>query len=177
MNKILSANDLLIKDCPHSRNALKKFLKKNKLLDYKCLECGIGNIWNDKNLVLQIDHINGINNDNRLENLRWLCPNCHSQTDTFAGRKTKKSSKQCIECNCKILPTSIRCRKCSSNLKIRPEKILWPNQEELQKLVWEKPRSILAKELGVSDKAISKRCRKLKLTQPERGYWMKKLGG
>ena len=40
-------------------------------------------------LTLQLDHINGINNDNRKENLRFLCPNCHSQTDTFAGRNLK----------------------------------------------------------------------------------------
>ena len=43
----------------------------------------------NNNLVLQVHHINGINNDNRLENLCWLCPNCHSQTDSYAGRNTK----------------------------------------------------------------------------------------
>ena len=39
-----------------------------------------------KKMALELDHINGINNDNRLENLRWLCPNCHAITDTYAGK-------------------------------------------------------------------------------------------
>ena len=43
----------------------------------------------DNKLTLQLDHINGINNDNRKENLRFLCPNCHSQTNTFAGKNLK----------------------------------------------------------------------------------------
>lgn len=46
--------------------------------------------WNNKALSLQLDHINGVNTDNRVENLRWLCPNCHSQTDTY-GSKNKKN--------------------------------------------------------------------------------------
>jgi hypothetical protein len=51
-----------------------------------CEECKISE-WNGKHLVLELDHINGIHTDNRLENLRILCPNCHSQTPTFRGRK------------------------------------------------------------------------------------------
>ena len=50
-----------------------------------CQTCGVSE-WMGASLVLQLDHINGINNDNRRENLRWLCPNCHSQTSTFCGR-------------------------------------------------------------------------------------------
>lgn len=52
----------------------------------KCEECGI-NEWNGKILVLELDHINGNHKDNHLENLQILCPNCHSQTPTFRGRK------------------------------------------------------------------------------------------
>lgn len=67
---------------------------RKKLLDDAnvpecCSECGLPPSWNDKPLVLQIDHINGLKEDDRLENLRYLCPNCHSQTDTF-GSKNKK---------------------------------------------------------------------------------------
>lgn len=51
-----------------------------------CGECGNTGIWNGSALTLQLDHRNGVYNDNRLENLRWLCPNCHSQTASFAGR-------------------------------------------------------------------------------------------
>lgn len=49
--------------------------------------CGLSHEWNGKQLVLQIDHINGDWLDNRAENLRFLCPNCHSQTETFSKQK------------------------------------------------------------------------------------------
>lgn len=62
------------------------------LLTRECSSCGIGEEWNEKPLVLQIDHVNGDPTDNRIENLQILCPNCHTQTDTFAGRKLSKSA-------------------------------------------------------------------------------------
>lgn len=58
--------------------------------NWVCAECGIGEEWNGKHLSLQLDHINGIFNDHRIENLRLLCPNCHSQTETFAGKRGNK---------------------------------------------------------------------------------------
>jgi len=73
----------------YDRKDLKKKLIKENLLEYKCSECSI-NSWMNKPLSLQLDHINGINNDNRLFNLRFLCPNCHTQTDTW-GTKNKKT--------------------------------------------------------------------------------------
>ena len=57
--------------------------------------------------------------------------------------------------------------------KNRSTKIIWPSNQELKVLVWEKPRTLLAKELGVSDVAISKKCKKEKIEQPPRGYWTK----
>ena len=53
--------------------------------EYKCSICFISE-WNGKPIVLEIDHINGINSDNRVENLRYVCPNCHSQTSTYKGK-------------------------------------------------------------------------------------------
>lgn len=52
----------------------------NSGIEFKCGECGLGNTWNNKPLVLEIHHKNGNNLDNNLENLQFLCPNCHSQT-------------------------------------------------------------------------------------------------
>jgi len=86
-----SLKEILIINSTFNRGHLKGRLLKAGLLKNQCYECPLLNEWNGKPIVLQLDHINGISNDNRLENLRILCPNCHSQTHTFAGkRKSKK---------------------------------------------------------------------------------------
>jgi Zn finger protein HypA/HybF involved in hydrogenase expression len=72
-----------------STTNIKKRIIRDSILEYKCHECEIRDIWNGKKIVLQLDHINGINNDNRIENIRLLCPNCHSQTNTFSRRTPK----------------------------------------------------------------------------------------
>ncbi len=73
-----------------SRKSIKTYLLNKKILKNECSECHIGPEWNDKELILVLDHINGINNDNTLDNLRLLCPNCNSQTETFSGRNIKR---------------------------------------------------------------------------------------
>lgn len=69
---------------------LKQRIVRDGLMQYKCVECGLGDQWNGKPITLQLDHINGISDDHRLTNLRFLCPNCHSQTKTYAGRNKTK---------------------------------------------------------------------------------------
>ena len=83
-------SDVLTENSYFSRSQLCKRLISEKLLEYKCQKCNNNGEWMDKKITLQLDHINGINNDNRLENLRFLCPNCHSQTETYAGKNNKK---------------------------------------------------------------------------------------
>ena len=81
-NTRLSMSDILTKNSGYSRSRLKERLIENGLKEYKCECCGLTK-WLDKPISLQLHHINGINNDNRLENLQLLCPNCHSQTENF----------------------------------------------------------------------------------------------
>lgn len=88
--KKLDAKEWLIENCPNVMNSrTKRRLLDEGYLDEKCYTCGLGPTWNDKALVLHLDHINGDPFDNRIENLRILCPNCHSQTDTYAGKNAK----------------------------------------------------------------------------------------
>lgn len=81
----ISEQDILRENCKHQRTVLRRYIIKNNLIPYKCAICGCIE-WQGKTLSLELDHINGINNDNRLENLRFLCPNCHSQTSTYGSR-------------------------------------------------------------------------------------------
>lgn len=78
------------------KDKVRKTILDNKLLPYKCQDCDVVDTWQGNPLTLHLDHINGNNRDNRLENLRFLCPNCHSQTDTFCGRNSKYVTKKTI---------------------------------------------------------------------------------
>lgn len=91
-NSRIALNEILIENSKYNNNyRLKIRLVKENILEYKCyaINCNNNGIWLGKTLSLQLDHINGINNDNRIENLRFLCPNCHSQTGTFGGKNLK----------------------------------------------------------------------------------------
>ena len=86
-------DEILIENSPYAnRTKLKERLVNEQRIKYECALCGNKGEWNGLPLVLQLDHINGVNNDHRIENLRLLCPNCHSQTETFSGKNIKTTS-------------------------------------------------------------------------------------
>lgn len=68
-----------------SRRTIKKRLLRDDILENKCYSCGITD-WLGQSLSLELEHIDGNRNNNTIENLTLLCPNCHSQTPTFRGR-------------------------------------------------------------------------------------------
>ena len=82
--------DIFIVDSPVTRKVIRDYIKRHNLLEYKCQNCGCDGHWQNGIISLELDHINGINNDNRLENLRYLCPNCHALTDTYCGKNIKR---------------------------------------------------------------------------------------
>lgn len=88
--RTVDESKLLCENSKHNRNVLRRYILKHKLIPYRCAICGCVE-WCGKTLSLELDHINGKNNDNRLENLRFLCPNCHSQTTTYGSRNQQKN--------------------------------------------------------------------------------------
>lgn len=86
---------MLVEHNRTSRNnqIVKAVILRENLIEYKCDWCSQGPEWNGKTLTLDLDHINGNWQDDRIENLRFLCPNCHSQTETWKGSKTKGLAK------------------------------------------------------------------------------------
>ena len=170
----MDLSEILIENSTFSRRSLKKRIIDENLIEYKCAgECGLTDIWNGKPIVLQLEHKNGVNNDNRLENLCFLCPNCHSQTETYGG---KNSSMKVDDIPCRVCgePTkgySDICVVCNG-IEHRTYEV---SKEELEKLIQEMPMTKIGKMFGVSDNAIRKRCAALGIAVPKgmRGKWLK----
>lgn len=159
--KISSLQEKLQKGTNPTPQKLKQQLINEGLKEDKCEICGQLPEWNEKPLVLQLDHINGDHYDNRIENLRIVCPNCHTQTDTFG---TKKPKNKCIDCGKEIGRKSTRCRACGAIrnrlLKSRPDK---PTKEELYNLIKTQTYKNIGKKYNVSESVIRKWCRQYQL--------------
>lgn len=145
---------LLVQDSEYPRGALKARLLGAGILEERCAKCRMGPEWQGERLVLQLDHTNGVRNDHSRGNLRLLCPNCHSQTPTFAGRSLRKE-RTCLDCAVPIKARGIRCRSCAAKALGR-HKIVWPPKEDLRKWIAESSVLAVARRLGVSDNGIRK---------------------
>lgn len=126
---------------------LKRKLIESGIWKNECSECGQGPLWNGKRLVLQLDHKDGDRYNNVLDNLRLLCPNCHTQTPTFTRGKRKKER---IHKNpaWRRLPKFAR-RKC-----------LHPTKEQLLHLIGTASWCEIGRKYGVSDNAVRKWAKK-----------------
>lgn len=161
--RALKVDEALAKNSPHNTGVVKKLILRMGLLPYQCQDCGLGPQWRSLPLILRLDHKNGRSRDHRLENLRFLCPNCDSQTDTFCGRN-KRGRSQAVPkfcaCGAGILSRSVCCRSCSrKNRPTQATKIVWPSPAELQQLLTTHSFEAVARHLGVSSNAIRKRLR------------------
>jgi DNA-binding CsgD family transcriptional regulator len=82
-------DDLLVAGTPRARYNIKRRLLAEGLRSPECSACGLGE-WRGRPLSLALHHVNGDRHDNRIDNLELLCPNCHSQTENFSGRKRRR---------------------------------------------------------------------------------------
>lgn len=170
--------DVLVENSTYTTTStLRKRLIKEGYLEDKCSSCGIDS-WLGESITLHLDHINGTNNDNRIENLRLLCPNCHSQTPTYCGKnrnggeKLKRTEKEKYERR-KELSKKDSCPVCgkekSSLLKTCSKecahkfssKVDWGSIDlDLLLEKYNNNLTAIGKHLGVSDNTVRKRLKK-----------------
>ena len=135
----------------------------NAGIPYKCDICGIVN-WNGGEIKLQIHHKDGNRLNNEIENLQILCPNCHSQTDTWCSKNRKQTKKTCLKCGKEIAKGTITgiCRTCTN--KIQWENSKCPSKEQLLKDCMNLHSYLqISKKYNVSDKTVRKWCKKLEI--------------
>lgn len=145
LNPAIPLDKVLVENCNYNRVHLKNRLYKEGIKKRECEECGQGEIWRGKKMSLILDHKNGINNDNRIENLRIICPNCSATLPTHAGKNNKKA---------------IEKRKKNKYTAERPllnkRIVKRPSLKRLQKEIKELGYSATGRKYGVSDNAIRK---------------------
>ena len=141
--------DIFKKDTGISNGIVRRHFRK--LVEQKCVLCGNVGEHLGKPLLLQMDHINGNRNDNRFENLRLLCPNCHSQTETFGNKSSQP--KFVKKRYTKVKPTP-------REKKGRPKKINWPEIDILYTMAEENGYEHTGRVLNVTGASVKKHLRK-----------------
>lgn len=181
-------DNIFVKNSTASQGTLRRWFKRCSEKEYRCSVCGLEPVWNNKPLVLRLDHVNGDNTDNRLSNLRWVCPNCDSQSSTFAGRNTKNKAKHnstnlcnqskisntCIDCGKSIQSGATRCQEC--HFKTLQSNIM-PEKYELENAISECFGNFMqvSKKFGVSDNTIRRWCKKYEMPTHSKEYKTKNV--
>jgi hypothetical protein len=160
--------EIMVEHSSYSRGKLKRRLLAAGIKQPVCEMCGQGELWCGRRMSLVLDHVNGVADDHRLENLRMLCPNCNATLDTHCGRNTP-SERVCPSCEHAFVPASRLQRYCSrkcwgrvagtrSTGHARPEtrKVERPSYEQLQRDVAELSMVAVGRKYGVSDNAVRK---------------------
>lgn len=146
--------DVLVEHSTYNRVHLKKRLYDEGLKERICEKCGQDENWKGIKISLILDHINGINDDNRLENLRIVCPNCNAGLDTHCkGHHYKKSKYDKCICGKNKNKNSKHCNKCKG---INNRKVERPPYDILLKEIDESNYCKVGRKYGVSDNAIRK---------------------
>jgi hypothetical protein len=99
---------VLVEESNYSRGALKRRLYESGLKTRACELCGQDEMWRGRPMALILDHINGIGNDNRIENLQIVCPNCAATLDTHCGRRNRieHGPRACVHCGNEFRPST-----------------------------------------------------------------------
>jgi hypothetical protein len=107
--------EVLVERSTYPRGCLKERLFAEGLKWRSCELCGQGELWLGRRMSLILDHVNGVHDDNRLENLRIVCPNCNATLDTHCGRNGRLPwhERACLACGTPFLPRAARQRYCS----------------------------------------------------------------
>ena len=78
--------EVFCKNSPVTQKMLRGYIERHKIKEYKCEKCGCDGNWQDGIIALELHHKDGDNTNNELNNLQYLCPNCHALTDTYRGK-------------------------------------------------------------------------------------------
>lgn len=149
-------DEILIENSQYSSTTnLKERLYNVGLKERSCELCGQGELWMGKKISLILDHINGVNNDNRIENLRIVCPNCNASLPTHGGKNVKHIDKEPIKCECgqKTFRNNGICVTCS---QVKSRKVERPNYTQLIQDIESFGYRGTGVKYGVSDNAIRK---------------------
>ncbi len=161
--------EILVEGSTYNRSCLKRRLYEEGLKQRECELCGQGEVWNGRQISLIIDHINGVHDDNRFENLRIICPNCAAGLDTHCGRKNRLEvePRACSYCGKMFRPkyASHRYRSVVCGRRHRPKpglpcsdrrRVERPPHAQIVREVNKLGYVAVGRRYGVSDNAIRK---------------------